>query len=362
MTQSKHYRFLLTAWALFGATAALAASGFSINSGTLIDDDGDAIYVMQPEGGIQALRTANGSAIWASSLGDKPLAVSGDRLITQHDATKPGRLEIAVLRVDNGELIKSFVVPIPNSMTAHVADGLYDRFRASATADGDDIYVKWEHTQLTRRSQVFAEKHRASPQIAQGAARIRFATAQVESIPREQFPDPLDSMPASVRNAAQNQNLVWEPIRTGNVIASTLHVDTGVTMPTVRLLRWRADNGLALTPKDFNPKNYVFHRFSADGKSLMIGQTDPQNPAGYMWQLFDVASGVAQGSVKSAVSTPPHAVAGNLILFESMPKGSMTGGTRSEIPRQLTAMNMDTGQVAWMKTIRDTEFRGPFPP
>ncbi|QDU36250.1 hypothetical protein Mal4_05340 [Maioricimonas rarisocia] len=68
------------------------------------------------------------------------------------------------------------------------------------------------------------------------------------------------------------------------------------------------------------------------------------------------------GRLTSHVAVAPVLVAGPVALLEAGPVTRVSEGGLQELPLRIRAVELDSGQELWSRSIRDTRYRGPFPP
>ncbi len=73
---------LVSAVAFF-ALAAEPAESFELRPGVVVDAARTVVYLMNPNGGIDAVDAASGRVVWTSMLAAKPLFVDGPLLLAQ---------------------------------------------------------------------------------------------------------------------------------------------------------------------------------------------------------------------------------------------------------------------------------------
>jgi hypothetical protein len=98
---------------------------FEFRSGVIVDSRELTVYLMNPNGGIDAVDLSSGKHIWSTSNSAKPLLLNDRRLVTQAASGAPTNfLRIVVLDADNGRELLATTVELPRDVQAAIDDGL----------------------------------------------------------------------------------------------------------------------------------------------------------------------------------------------------------------------------------------------
>ena len=62
------------------------------------------------------------------------------------------------------------------------------------------------------------------------------------------------------------------------------------------------------------------------------------------------------------ISSPRFTLGNGVLVYESIGHGTTVSGKQVEVPRQLIAISLETGEQLWIRQLRETEYRGPYPP
>ena len=76
----------------------------------------------------------------------------------------------------------------------------------------------------------------------------------------------------------------------------------------------------------------------------------------------DDAAGSRLGSFRNAAAYAPFYVSDGLVVFVTQPRARLQGEILVEEPLSLRAVSLANGVELWSHAVRDTQFRGPFPP
>jgi hypothetical protein len=103
---------------------------------------------------------------------------------------------------------------------------------------------------------------------------------------------------------------------------------------------------------------------SADGRHVQSSERIANDAVwkNHRWTIFDRVTGERLGEIKSHVSVAPFFVADTQVIYETTPSLRQTQNGLVEEPAKIRAVDLNTGQELWSKQIRDTAFRGPYPP
>src|SRR5688572_2191690 len=113
---------------------AAAQQRVALREGILVHPTQNVAYVMTPEGGVAAVELGSGAVRWTSSAAAKPLALVGNRLVSQVEpktAAAKDNLELAVLNVqERGATIVRNAADLPDNVRVAVAETLDGKFSA----------------------------------------------------------------------------------------------------------------------------------------------------------------------------------------------------------------------------------------
>jgi hypothetical protein len=102
---------------------------------------------------------------------------------------------------------------------------------------------------------------------------------------------------------------------------------------------------------------------SADGRQVLVSEriADDRTFDKYRWSLH-TRDGALLGEVSSFVSYSPFAVYDSLLLFSTPPNARRIGEELRSEPLLMKAFDLRSGAEVWRHALRDTQYRGPFPP
>ena len=288
---------------------AAPVNSFELAPGVVVDPASGVIYTMNPNRGIDAIELSSGKLRWGSDASAKPMAVSGEKLLAQTDASGNGNtLPIAILETKTGTLLKSVEVPLPAGVTASV-----DRMMESSFTDGarleQDVALLW-WTYSYRKVSGIARPGGDLARTESGGARIDLQSGRVVSLDAEEV--------AKERQAAS---------------------------PAATSLE---------------------HGFpSSDGRLLLDAESMGADASGalrYRWRINSVQDHRQVAEVTMPTSAAPFTMVDSLLLYVSSPSGHRVDGAFVQEPLQLRAIDTKSGTERWKHPIRDINFHGALPP
>lgn len=288
----------------------------TLQRGVLIDPEHAQVLVMLPEGGIEAVALDDGGQRWRSKQADMPMAISGGGVLALAGPAKRGLIHYAFLDRVDGSVRGSHYAALPAPARALVDDRLGERFEIKSQAD----LLHWEY----RHSAV------TGALLVSGAG-------------------PLHDADASAPASKESTSVVLRGALRIDAKNSKLAAADGTTATTKSL---PVEIGL---PQPGQPRRFR----SMDGEHVLVSAE--QAGGGYRWRIED-AKGQRLGGFDIDWSYLPFLVVDDAALFVQ-PLGLRFDGGQAQIDfPTLVAMDLAAGTPRWRKEIRDTEFRGPFPP
>lgn len=289
---------------LMSGHAQAADSAVELRSGVLVSDE--AVYLMQPGGGIEAVALKSGASLWTTDEADLPVAADGAAVLARRESAAPGELSLVTLEPVRGEVVARSAVALPKGVTASIDDQLNSRFALSADASRDDRLV-W-----------------------------RYETRDVRG--------------------ALDDAATAAPVRDAGVLALSSDRRRVTALTTERVPADRPAVRRTLTT-DFAPadaRSFV----SEDGAHVLLSRK--RGASEYRWDLRG-RNGDALGDVPSHLAFSPFVVRDGLVLFVAPPRARRVNDALVGEPRLLTAVALSTGDVVWTRPVRQTDYGGPFP-
>jgi hypothetical protein len=330
--------------ALIAASSVVMASqsslAFELAQGVIVDGKGSVVYLMNPEGGIDAVDLSGGAVLATTTRGAKPLLLYGDALLAQAEG-KDGVLSLVSLSTKDLKPAFTVDVPLPSGIQAPVSDRLGVSFYASARMDADVIIVQWRSMQRT----ISAVPTREPGRVSTGFARIDPADGRLiasgEGEPSTPGTTEREILGGSAAPRCASDDLVAAIQYDGDEARLRRWNKAGEPLPDVRLF----DGGL------------TFRNFSRDCRYFLASK----EADGGHWQVYSVASGQRLTEIQSSLPSAEFFVCGNSLIFDAPAVGKMSSGQFTMVqPRRLQAIDF-AGKELWARPIRETEYRGAYP-
>ena len=305
------------------------AAPVELRPGVVVDPARRVVYVMNPKGGIDALRLDRGGVLWHSEQAARPLAVAGAVLVAQIEAPAPNnQLRMRTLDARTGRSRQIITHALPEGTRATVVGNVQGAFNIQAIASGTEATLAWEFVDRPLQG------------VKPGALDV-------------------DAPPAAERAAAAKAPAAL-PTTTG-VVRIDLSSGAASAVPGDKpaLAPRRAD----VAPEARMPGVTGEQFLSADGRHVLTSERvgDDSVWEKYEWTVFERASARRLGSLRDYRSHAPFMVVGTTIFYETGPYERRTEKGLISEPLRLRAVDLTKGAQIWAREIRDTTYRGPFP-
>jgi len=337
---------------------------FEFRPGVIVDPDRPAVYLMNPQRGIDAVDLSSGKLICTTAKAAKPLFLYGDLLVAQAETSdRRGVLRIVILDAkDKGGLGLEAEIALPEGVWASIDDGLGTSFWASARIHEGALIVSWFFAEQLLSGANLRPDATAPRQIT-GAARIDLKTGRVERLKADELPPlPIAALPGNVAQLVASGVLAGPVWHVGGVAATIQRAsDTGGQRTILR--RWNLDTGEPLPDVVLFGRELTFRYPSANGRHLLTSklvETDPH--VKYLWVIFSLETGGRVAEVRNHSPAAWFFVSGSRLIYESPLQRRLVDGAWAEEPRKLRAIDLVSGAELWNWPIRDTAYRGPYPP
>jgi hypothetical protein len=322
---------LMLPWSFSSAAQEnTTTSVFQLRPGVIVDLDRHLIYIMSGEGGIDAVDLARGTRAWSTKQAAKPLALAGRLLICQAEPPSGGNeLQIVALDTEQlGKLVVTGTTKLPADVNVSIDETLTYSFVASARVSGAAAFISWAHSKRLIRGippgfpevgeKVPLEHAVIAPSVASGTFRMDLSTGVMSPVKPEE-------VPVAVAAASRPPDL----------------------SPTERLAHIE---GLQFR--------------SANGRHVLNSQriADDSVWEKYRWTIYDRGTGERVGEFRTHLSFAPFFIFDSQIIYETGPYVRRTEKGAVDEPLKIRAVDLRTGQELWTWQVRDTTFRGPFPP
>jgi hypothetical protein len=302
----------------FAFTAPAAA--VSLYDGVVVDSARSIVYVMHPQGGVEALDLQRGASLWRSTEAERPLALAGDLLIAQGRPGENGELRIVALDVlRKGAAGAEADLAMPAGVRAEVGESLRQAFHVTASASPQGVVVAWR----AQERQGFRGRGDASDEKRKEAA-----------------------------EAGRRQGTaLFDP-------------HAGSLMPLEAAEAERVAGPRSVAAASLSSPGAAERLFaSADGRHVLASRATGgrTSQAHYLWTISDAATGTVLGTMPSMVSMTPFVVTGTRLIQVAQPMTRRAGGQTTDTPLRLRAVDLATGRELWVREVRDTAYLGPFP-
>jgi hypothetical protein len=314
---------------------------FEFAQGVIVDGARSRVYVMNPEGGIDAVALSGGAVLATTTRGAKPLLLYGDALLAQAEGKDESNiLSLVSLSTKDLELAFTVDVPLPGGVQASVSDRLGASFYASARMDGDVIIVQWRSMQRT----ISAVPTREHGHISTGFARIDPAGRLIASGEGE---------PSTPGNAKEE---VLGGIAAPRCASDDLMAAIQYDEDQVTLRRWNKA-GEPLPEVRLFDGGLTFRNFSRDCRHFLASK----EANGWHWYIYSVASGQRLTEIQSSLPGEEFFVWEDSLIYEAPAVEKLISGQFTMVQlHRLQAIDFN-GKELWARPIRETAYRGPYP-
>jgi PQQ-like domain len=290
-----------------------SSQSHELRPGVVVDLELGSVYLMSPDGALESTRLDTGETLWRVERGGQPLAVSGQRLLAA--STPQGRApELGIVAYDaaTGQIAFTSEIALPSGVQALAANTLSESFLTKAVPSGGNVYISWGYTSFPTRGMLLDQQGGTQPTQRSG-------TVLYDTETRRSSPVLMDSLPPAV--------------------VTTL-----------------APAAQART----NPNE----RLSIDGRHTLRSERIADNNTweNYEWTIVDNNTGAEVGRLRSHLSQASFMVDDSRIVFDVGPYSRLVDGAMRDRPLSVHVVDLTSGGEVWTRPVRDTAFRGPYPP
>jgi hypothetical protein len=103
---------------------------------------------------------------------------------------------------------------------------------------------------------------------------------------------------------------------------------------------------------------------SADGRHVLSSKRIANDSVWekYRWTIYDRGTGERVGEFRNHLPLAPFFVLDSQVIYETGPYLRQTKKRLVDEPLKIRAVDLQKGQELWSRQVRDTIYRGPFPP
>jgi hypothetical protein len=354
-------KWLLVVPVMIAACSIVKASpnalAFEFAQGVIVDPAASVVYLMNPEGGIDAVSLSGGAVIATTARGAKPLLLYDDALLARAE-DKDGCRLLSLVSLSTKDLKPAFTVdvPLPLEIQAPASGRLGCSFYASARIDSNVIVVQWRSI----RYPISAIPTREAARVAMGFARIDPANGRL-MVSGEGEPSasgtPRNEIPPDVQKLA-NSGALASPLCVSDHLIAALQYVEGDGGNHVTLRRWNKPTGEALADIGLIDSELTFRNFSRDCRHLLASKAENEEN----WYIYSVATGKRLMAIHNSLLGAAFFVWGESLVYETPSVERLISGQFTIVqPRQLQAIDLATGQELWARPIRETAYRGSVP-
>jgi hypothetical protein len=345
-----------------GETLANSGRNFEFRPGVIVDPERAAIYLMNPERGIDAVDLASGKLHWRTDRAAKPLLRYEERLVAQ---TEPGDgqqfLRIALLSTRDITADRLFIdIPLPAGVRATIDDGMESSFSLAARVHEAALVLSWQYTYRPITGPPPDPDLDALDRKATGSVRIDIHSRQISPIDEVAVP-PEPELPPTVSQLQEARTLPGPVWRVNDVLVA-IERSTHEGKQRVSLKRWDAETGQALADVTLFHGGLNFRSVSADQRHLLASRRNASDSRIWEWAVFSLETGAKVAELKHDEPGAWFFLAGSRLIHETNVIHRRVKGQVVVEPGKLRAINLETGTEVWSHAIRDTKYRGPYPP
>ena len=338
------------------------ASSFEFRSGVIVDPDRSAVYLMNIQGGIDAVDLASGKLLWRTNRAAKPLLCHEDLLVAQTEPPVGQQfLRIALLNTREITADPRFVdIPLPADVQATIDEGMESSFSAAARMHEGALVLSWRYIYRRITGHPPGPDDQALDRKVAGSVRIDIPTGQIDPID-EMVAVPEPELPAAVFQRKEAQAPPGPVCRVSNVLVA-IERATFEGKQRVSLKRWDAETGEALADVTLFDGGLNFRSVSADKRHLLASRRAASDSRTWEWAVYALETGAKVAELRYDEPGARFFLSGSRLIHETNVTSRLVGGQMVVEPGKLRAIDLETGSEIWIQAIRDTQYRGPYPP
>jgi hypothetical protein len=127
-------------------------------------------------------------------------------------------------------------------------------------------------------------------------------------------------------------------------------------------VRWNCATGESLPDVKLFGADYTLRYPSANQKHLLASKVDYATQPPWHWLIFSIDSGERVAEINMKSPGARFFIWRNQLIYESPPQRRLVAEEWVDDPLRLRAIDLESGNELWNWPIRDTAYRGPYPP
>lgn len=298
------------------------------------------MYVMNVKGGVDAVGLNRGELVWHSDEAARPVASNTQSLIAQSEPAKAGarraapatnELLVRVLDARTGRPRFALAHALPAGVRANVVGTAEGTFTVRAQATPTDATLVWEYDEGPIQG------------VRPGALDVDASSADRRAAPE-----------AAAARVPTTSGALRIDLASGKAGPITSAGPLALAQTQRRLDVTAAERVASVTGDQF---------LSSDGRHVLASEriADDSVWDKYQWTIIERSSGRRVGSLRDYRSHAPFMVVGTTIYYETGPVERRTDGGVIQEPLRIRAVDLVKGAQVWVRDVRDTTYRGPFP-
>lgn len=331
-------------------------SPFELTPGVVVDPQLPAAYLMQPEGGIEAVDLSSGKVLWTTDRAARPLGVHTGTLYGQVEGGSD--LILLGLRQKNGREIRRLEIPLPEGVSALVSRRDGQSFRARVYFDDAQLLVAWDFSAWVPVGMDPGGSTTFSRQVS-GGAKVDLGSGEVEVLDKGNVHQPREKpLPPAVAALVKSGELPGPIWRTGSVVASPVRGPEG----SLVIRRFDAGSGEPLSGSSTIEPGTILRLPSADQRHVLSSRLVEGERSTWRWLLFSLETGEQVAEVRGPLPSASFCAVGSTLAYVLQEDPQAAGKTKSTSRVRLQAVDLKTGDNLWSRPVRDVSAPLSAPP
>ncbi len=388
--RTRPFQMMLTAIVaslLFVTPAAHAQQAdevFSLSPGVLIDSNTGVAYLMSPTSRVKAIELYKGDVIWSSFAAVKPIALRGDRIISQVESVEPSStLTLAALNIADGKLVSSGLIDLGANVISSIDDGKehqfvigpenintqtgpivwrYNQQRLSGPAA--DLAPMIEHFGALNVSEAVSISTIPSGGFSKKSGKPPYALPRVKRVVTDKpTPDKV------ILDLGSGLSYRLDGVAVPSTTSST-HETATASNSSLSLKAPQPDSGLFITEgvagEEFPITRHIpgdQFGYSVDDRHIVasefVARMEDHEP--YRWSVYERGTFEVVSRFMARTSLAPFVFTKDRIIYIRQPYKRRYGGEMQSYPLALVAREVKSGQIVWTQPLRDTRYKGELP-